>query len=99
LHRSPTAELLYARSPGLRTRSAGLSDLARTQVTVELLAWADQIFVMEPRLLRLLSRRFAAELQPEKVIGLQVPDDFQFQQPQLIALLAEQLTPHLGSPS
>ena len=28
-----------------------------------------------------------------------VPDDFQFQQPELVAVLAEQLAPHLGPPA
>lgn len=49
-HRSPTAERLYAVTPGVKTRPAGLSDLARVQVTDELLAWADVVFVMEQRL-------------------------------------------------
>jgi predicted protein tyrosine phosphatase len=98
LHRSPTAERLYSTTPGIRARSAGLSDLARVQVTDELLAWADVVFVMERRLRRLLRRRFAAALAGKELVCLDVPDDFQFQQPELVAVLTERLAPHLGLP-
>jgi predicted protein tyrosine phosphatase len=99
LHRSPTAEHLYSATPGIQARSAGLSELARVQVTEELLAWADAVFVMERHLLRLLRRRFAAALEGKDLVCLDVPDEFQFQQPELIAVLSERLAPHLGQPS
>jgi predicted protein tyrosine phosphatase len=98
-HRSPTAERLYAATPGIRARSAGLSDLARVQVTDELLAWADVVFVMEQRLRGLLRQRFGAVLANKELVCLDVPDDFQFQQPELMAILAERLAPHLGPPT
>lgn len=97
-HRSPTAERLYAATPGVKTRSAGLSDLARIQVTDELLAWADVVFVMEQRLRNLLLWRFATELEGKDVVCLDVPDDFQFGQPELVAILTERLAPYLGQP-
>jgi predicted protein tyrosine phosphatase len=99
LHRSPTAERLYSATPGLQTRSAGLSDLARVQVTEDLLAWADVVFVMERRLRRLLRRRFAAALKGKEIVCLEIPDDFQFLQPELLTVLTERLLPHLGPPS
>jgi predicted protein tyrosine phosphatase len=96
IHRSRTAEVLYGPSPGLEVRSAGLADSARVQVTDELLAWADLIFVMEQRLVRLVRRRFPGESRG--LICLEIPDDYQFQQPELRALLAEKLEPYLGKP-
>ena len=99
VHRSPTAERLYSTTPGVRARSAGLSHLARTQVTEELLRWADAVFVMERRLVRLLRGRFAAAIEGKEVVCLGVPDDFQFQQPELVAVLTERLVPHLGQPN
>jgi predicted protein tyrosine phosphatase len=98
LHRSPTAQRLYAATPGIKARSAGLSPLARVQVTDELLSWADVIFVMERRLRGLLRRRFGALLEGKELVCLEVPDDFQFMQPELLAALAERLTPYLGQP-
>lgn len=99
LHRSPTAERMYLNTPGLKVRSAGLSSLARVQVTVELLAWADVVFVMERRLKRLIRQRFGPMPEGEGLICLDVPDDFQADQPELVTLLAERLLPHLGSPA
>jgi predicted protein tyrosine phosphatase len=99
LHRSPTAERMYSATPGIKARSAGLSHLARVQVTDVLLAWADVVFVMERQLGRLLRRRFATALQGKERVCLEVPDDFQFLQPELVTVLAEQLVPYLGQPA
>src|SRR4051794_29464171 len=99
LHRSPTAERLYAATPGLVTRSAGLSPLARVQVCAEVLAWAEVVFVMERRLRKLLRLRFGPFLAGKEVVCLDVPDDYQADQPELVAILAERLTPYLGPPA
>ena len=99
LHRSPTAERLDSATPGIDARSAGLSDLARVRVTEELVAWADAAFVMEGRLRKMLRRRFPAELIDKTLVCLDVPDDFQFLQPELLTILAERLLPHLGPPA
>jgi predicted protein tyrosine phosphatase len=96
IHRSPTAERLYSTTPGIEARSAGLSDRARTQVTEELLGWADVVFVMERRLEKMLRRRFPESAT--KVVCLGVPDDYQHMQPDLLAVLMERLAPHLGPP-
>jgi predicted protein tyrosine phosphatase len=98
LHRSPTAAALYAHKPGIKALSAGLSPLARVRVTDELLAWADVVFVMERRLVRLLRLCFPTVTDKE-VVCLKVPDDYQSMQPELLAVLAERLTPHLGPPA
>ncbi len=95
LHRSPTAERLYSATPGIDARSAGLSNLARVQVTDDLVAWAD-VVVMERRLLRLLTRRFPAAVDGKEVVALGVPDNFQRDQPELVALLTERLAAVLG---
>ncbi len=96
IHRSPTAERLYASTPGLKARSAGLSPLARTQVTENLLAWADLVFVMERRLVKMLRRRFRATMLEKELICLAIPDDYQFMQPELQTVLRERLAPYLG---
>lgn len=97
-HRSPTAERICADVPGVLAKSAGLSHLARTQVTEELLDWADVVFVMERRLERMLRRSFGEHLAGRQVVSLDVPDDYQFMQAELIAVLAERLAPHMGLP-
>jgi predicted protein tyrosine phosphatase len=97
-HRGPTAERLYAATPGVEARSAGLSALARVELTEELLAWADVVFVMETRLEKLIRKRFARAVEGKQLVCVAVPDDYQFMQPELLALLTERLTPHLGRP-
>jgi predicted protein tyrosine phosphatase len=99
LRGQPDRRAIVHATPGIRTRSAGLSDLARVQVTDELLAWADLAFLMEPRLLALLRKRFELALVGKAPVCLDVPDDFQFGQPELVAVLTEQLAPHLGQPA
>jgi len=50
--RSPTAEQVFRDVPGWYVRSAGTESYAETQVTKEMLDWADRIFVMEERHLK-----------------------------------------------
>jgi predicted protein tyrosine phosphatase len=98
LHRSPTAQRLYSSTPGIQVRSAGLSPLAQIQVTDELFAWADLVFIMERRLRKQLRRQFPESLEGKELVCLEVPDDFQFQQSELVAVLTERLAPYLGQP-
>ena len=98
IHRSVTAQRLYATTPGIETRSAGLSPFARVQVTEELLIWAEDIFVMERRLAKMLRRRFKEEMTDRKPITLDIPDDYQCMQPELLAILTEKLVPYLRKP-
>ena len=47
--RSPTAEEVFRDVPGWTVKSAGTESYAETQMTKEMLGWADRIFVMEGR--------------------------------------------------
>jgi predicted protein tyrosine phosphatase len=48
---------------------------------------ADIIFVMETAQRTKLKRRFGAHLKRARVICLDIPDDYAFMQPELVALL------------
>jgi predicted protein tyrosine phosphatase len=86
--RSPTAESIFSRVPGLEVRSAGLDDHALNPCTAEDILFADQIFVMEQSHLRRLKKRFAAELaQAPRPVVLGISDEFHYMQPRLIDLL------------
>ena len=85
--RSPTAEDVFANWPGVETSSAGISHDADTPVSPELLAWADLVFVMERTHRAKLSARFKAHLANKRVICLDIPDRFEFMDPELICLL------------
>jgi predicted protein tyrosine phosphatase len=94
--RSPTAEKLFDGVDGMQARSAGTEPRARIRVTAGLLGWADVIFVMEKKHLRRLREKFAGELAKKPVVCLHIPDDFQFMQPELVAVLMAAVTPHLA---
>ena len=53
------------------------------------------IFVMERAHRAKLQRRFRPQLKRARVICLDIPDDYAFMQPELVALLQRKVTPHL----
>jgi predicted protein tyrosine phosphatase len=85
--RSPTAEQVFAEWPGVEAASAGVSNDADQTVTAELLEWADLIVVMEPVHRAKLTARWRAHLRRARVVSLDIPDDFEFMDPALVALL------------
>ena len=93
--RSPTAEAVFARWPGLETASAGLAADAESPLTPEALAWADIVMVMEPVHRKRLAARFAAALRGKRVVCLGIPDDFDYMAPALVALLEAKVPPLL----
>ena len=93
--RSPTAEKVFDGVDDLQARSAGTETRARIKVTAGHLGWADIIFVMEKKHLRRLQEKFPDELADKRVVCLNIPDDYQFMQPELITLLQAAVPPHL----
>lgn len=85
--RSPTAEAVFAAWPGVETDSAGLGGDASVPLSTEQIAWANIIFVMEKAHRNRLSMRFKAHLNGKRVICLDIPDDYEYMQPELIKLL------------
>ena len=53
--------------------------------------WADIIFVMERAHRAKLQRRFKPWLKHARVICLDIPDDYGFMQPELVALLEKKV--------
>ena len=96
--RSPTAEQVFAEWPGIETASAGLNLGADQPVTPELLAWADVIFVMERAHRSKLSARFRRHLGDKRVVCLEIPDEYDFMDPELVRLLEAKVPPHLRGP-
>ncbi len=93
--RSPTAEQVFAEWPGIETASAGLNHDAECPLTPELLAWADIVFVMERMHRNKLSARFKAQLHGQRVVCLDIPDDYAYMDPALITLLRNKVPRHL----
>ncbi|MEZ5774681.1 MAG: phosphotyrosine protein phosphatase [Hyphomicrobiaceae bacterium] len=98
IDRSPTAERLYAETPGLEVRSAGTSEGARRPIDAGLIAWADLILVMEERHRAIIAERFGPLRAGTSLGVLVVPDDYTCGEPALRAILAERIAPYLGQP-
>lgn len=93
--RSPTAEQVFADWPGVETASAGLNNDAENPLTPELLKWADLVFVMERAHRNKLSSRFRVPLGGQRVVCLDIPDEYDYMDPALITLLRAKVPRHL----
>jgi predicted protein tyrosine phosphatase len=85
--RSPTAETVFAKWHGIETDSAGTNNDAETVLTSEQIDWADIIFVMEKTHRNKVSKKFRKHLNGKRVVCLDIPDDYDYMQPELVQLL------------
>lgn len=87
--RSPTAEQVFRRYPGLNVRSAGTSRNAKKTVTAEWLQWADVICVMEQKHKNRLMADYRRIIDNKPLHVLEIPDDYRYMAPELITLLED----------
>ena len=71
-NRSPTAAAIFSKR--YKTKSAGLYCEGNSQLTKELLEWADIVFVMEAEQRTEISKRFPKEYMKKKILCLGIPD-------------------------
>jgi predicted protein tyrosine phosphatase len=86
--RSPTAAVVLSQEPfNFNTRAAGVdTDHAIIPVDEVLIAWADEIVCMEKRHERVLRSMFKPEdLASTDIFVLDIPDNFAYRDPRLIA--------------
>jgi len=93
--RSPTAEQLFAGRDDCEVASAGLASDAEEILSSEDIDWADIIFVMEKKQRAKLSQRFSAHLKNKRVVCLDIPDDYEYMQPELVDLLRAKVARYL----
>jgi predicted protein tyrosine phosphatase len=89
--RSLTAEKMLDSNPDFAVKSAGTEHNARQKITAGMIGWADMIFVMERKHRDRLNQKFREEIRGKQVITLNIPDDFDFMQPELIEILEHRL--------
>ncbi len=82
--RSPTAEQVWRRHPLLSVRSAGTSPNARRRVSADDIAWSSVIMVMEEKHKSRLKAEFARALAGRTIHVLDIPDDYQYMDPELV---------------
>ena len=94
MDRSPTAEALLKMKGGYEVRSAGTWLYATRRISLDLIEWAELIFVMEEH-----HRDAILSICPEaekKTIVLGIPDRYPRNSPELIRRLKTKLSEHLG---
>lgn len=97
--RSPIAEQIFSRWPGVETASAGVSDDADEPIETDHLAWAEIVVVMERAHRRKLMRRFRPALRHVRIVCLDVRDDYAFMDPALVSLLEARAGRFLTTPT
>ncbi len=93
--RSPTASTVFAEWPDVEVDSAGLADDAETLLSADQVIWAELIVVMENAHRRRLQARHGAYLRGKRVVSLDIPDRFDYMQPELVELLLRKVGPLL----
>jgi predicted protein tyrosine phosphatase len=96
--RSATAERIFCKRADLDVRSAGTSADALTRINRRMLDWADLIFIMDDQQRRSLQRQFGTHPALQRLICLDIPDEFAFLQPELVDLLQTRAAPYLPTP-
>ena len=87
MHRSRTAEDIFSKR--FETDSAGLYN--EDPVTEGQLEWADLIVVMEPEHRIEIGKRFPRIYMKKKIVCLDIPDIYHYNQPELIQLLKRKM--------
>lgn len=87
LHRSRTAEELFRGR--FETRSAGLYN--ETPVTEKQVSWADVVVVMEEAQRSEIARRFPRHFMLKRIVCLDIPDMYRYNQPELIEVLTSRV--------
>lgn len=82
-HRSKTAEALF--TGRFETKSAGLYSVQ--PVSKDEVSWADLVVVMDDEQRTEISRRFPILYLKKRILNLNIPDIYNYNQPELIKIL------------
>ena len=96
--RSATAERVFGKDPAHEVRSAGTGPDALVRVNRRMLDWADIVFTMDDEQRRDLSRMFPGHPALDKLVCLEIRDQYDFLDPELVSLLRERTAAHLTRP-
>ncbi len=82
-----TAEAILADHPKIEVYYAGLNHDAEVSLSEEQVQWADLIIVMEKVHRNRLNQKFKTALAGKRIAVLNIPDDYDYMDPDLIAVL------------
>ena len=86
-NRSKTAEDMFKGK--FETKSAGLYN--EKPVTAKQLSWADAIIVMDEEQRREIAKRFPKQYMQKRILSLDIPDVFHYNQPELVNMLKSKI--------
>lgn len=93
--RSPTAETIYKNHELINVKSAGTSPSASIKISQKHIDWADIIFVMEKKHRQIIAQKFGESFDKQKIVVLDIPDDYQYMDEELIEELRIKVAPYL----
>ena len=93
--RSPTAEKTFDGFDGHLARSAGTDKKATNSLTLEMIEWADLVFVMEKHHRNKIHKLLGSKFDPKKIINLEISDDYDCMDHNLIYELKLKVLPYL----
>ncbi|WP_366555335.1 low molecular weight protein tyrosine phosphatase family protein [Aquibaculum sediminis] len=93
--RSPTAEDVFRDRPGIEVISAGTDSDSQRPLTKALVASADMIFAMESHHRERIRKKFKQRPPDNRIITLNIPDEYERGDPELVTLLKEKIEPRL----
>jgi predicted protein tyrosine phosphatase len=95
--RSATAERIFRKRPELDVRSAGTDLDALVHINAQMLDWAQLVFIMDDDQRTAMNQLFPEHPALERLVCLDIPDDYVFLDPDLVVLLEERVEPHLAA--
>ena len=95
--RSRTAETIFKNSMTHNIKSAGTDEGAKVKLTERLLEWSDLVFVMEDKHRKIIKQKFHSQDFNDKLIVLDIPDEYQYMDEELILSLKTAMLPYLGN--
>jgi predicted protein tyrosine phosphatase len=90
--RSRTAETIFKNSQNHIVKSAGTSQNARVKLNENHLNWADLVFAMEEKHLQIIEQKFRSNSFNDKIIVLEIPDNYKYMDEDLILTLKAAVT-------
>ena len=75
--------------------SAGTTNDAENPLTVELVEWAEIIFVLERAHRKKLLSKFKRSLTSQRVICLDIPDEYEYMDEELVELIRSGVEYHI----
>jgi predicted protein tyrosine phosphatase len=87
---------IFKNDSRFKIRSAGLSPKSERKITENDILWSDLIFVMETNQRNMINEVYG-HINIPKTVSLEIPDDYEYLDEELIALLEDRMNDSIKS--